>query len=164
MEILLLNATYEDEFDTLVKDIEANLANKEFLLPIDEKLRSHFFDPEYTFMFGAFDGERLIGTMGLFMNKEKFGDNAKAIGYENEKVAEIGRVMCHCDYRGQGVMTQLIEKILDCIELFDLEYLIATIHPDNIPSQKLFGRHGFKKKGHIVKENGYERDIWALKV
>jgi len=88
-----------------------------------------------------------------------YGESQKHIHRENEKVAEIGRLMCHPDYRGQGVAARLVKEVLQTACQMDFDILLATAHPKNKPSQKVLTEAGFVKEGHIIKSNDYERDI-----
>ncbi len=159
MTIRRLNTNDQMDLKQLTFDIEMSLSNDKFWLPISDVSREHFFDLNWTIFWGAYDGERLIGAAGLFLNENEYGESQKYIRCENEKVAEIGRLMCHPDYRGQGVAAHLVNEVLKTASRMDLDILLATVHPQNKPSQKVLMEAGFVKEGHIVKSKNYERDI-----
>ncbi len=159
MKILILNEKNKKELEALIKETEANLKDERFWLPISEASREHYFDPNWTIFWGAFEGEKLIGAIGLFFNENEYGESQKAIKYENVNLAEAGRAMCHPKYRGTGVASKLMDELLKHSQSLDLECLLATAHPDNAPSQKLLEKYGFEKEGHIIKNENYERDI-----
>lgn len=97
--------------------------------------------------------------MGLFLNENEYGESQKEIHFENYKIAEIGRIMCHPDYRRKGIPSKIMKEMMDYATQFELDVLLATAHPQNTASQKLLAKYGFKKEGHIIKSCDYERDI-----
>ncbi len=66
---------------------------------------------------GAFDGDRLIGTAGIY--KLDY-----VVGTEHIKLIGNGNVAVHEDYRGQGVMSKLLDAVNDeCDKIGDVGYL-----------------------------------------
>ena len=66
---------------------------------------------------GAFDGDRLIGTAALY--KLDY-----VVGTEHIKLIGNGNVAVHEDYRGQGVMSKLLDAVNDeCDKIGDVGYL-----------------------------------------
>jgi len=82
---------------------------------------------------GAFDGDRLIGTAAMYpIDYVVSGVHIKLIGN--------GNVAVHEDYRGQGVMTKLLLKINEeCDKVGDVGYL----HGD----PERYGRFGYFSGG-----------------
>lgn len=150
------------QLEKLIKDVENNLMEKTFWLPISEKSRSHFFDENWTLFLGAFDDEKLIGAVGLFLNENEYGESCKALGLSTESVAECGRAMVSPNYRGRGVMAKLSFHMMEHAKKLRIKYLLATVHPDNIASQSVIKKMGFQKKGFVVKYDNYPRDIYLL--
>ena len=122
----------------LVNIIENNLENKEFWLPINEVSRQHFFDDEWTEFYGVFVGNDLIAAAALFYNEHEYNESLLAINRRISNVAEIGRAMVHPDYRGKNILLEINMKLIEVAQKKNIEYLIATIHPDNVASQKSF--------------------------
>lgn len=149
--------------DTLVAEIEKTNNNKLFWLPISDESRDHFLDSDWTIFMGAFRQDKLIGALGLFLNENEYGESRDAIGLEG-KIAEYGRAMVHPDYRGYGLINHLAEGLLPIAKEKGIESLIATVHPENIPSSSFLIRMGFEKCGHIMKNNVYPRDILVKKL
>lgn len=160
MIIREINLSDEKQLDSLIEEVESNLENRLFWLPISDTSRSHFFDATWTHFVGAFDHDTLVAAVGLFFNENEYGENIEALHLTNDKCAEIGRAMVKVDYRHQGLMQILTEKLMEYAKECGVEKLVATVHPDNIPSQRTFFKLGFEKQGYIVKKNDYERDIF----
>ncbi len=154
-----LDKSEKPALDELIHVVENNLINYHFWLPIDNVSRKHYFDDSWTLFFGAFINNRLVSAIGLFLNKHEYSESQKAIGYENKKIAEVGRAMTHPDCRGNHYSSLIMEELLNHALSLNLDALIATAHPKNIPSQKLLKKYGFVKKGSIIKNKEYERDI-----
>ena len=160
MIIREINLSDEKQLDSLIEEVESNLENRLFWLPISDTSRSHFFDATWTHFVGAFDHDTLVAAVGLFFNENEYGENIEALHLTNDKCAEIGRAMVKVDYRHQGLMQILTEKLMEYAKECGVEKLVATVYPDNIPSQRTFFKLGFEKQGYIVKKNDYERDIF----
>ena len=149
------------QLSILIATIENSLSDYTFWLPISDASRNHFFDSEWTHFFGAFDGGKLIAAVGLFLNENEYGESRKTVHLENKRVAEIGRAMCAPDFRRKGILNELTEEAIRQAKELDLEVLIATAHPKNVPSQSLLCHFGFAKEGYVIKSKFYERDIFV---
>ncbi|MCR5273103.1 MAG: GNAT family N-acetyltransferase [Lachnospiraceae bacterium] len=154
-----LDMTDEPSLERLIDVVESNLNDRRLWLPISNASKEHFFDETWTVFYGAFDKDELIGTVGLFLNENEYGESQKEIHFEKYKIAEIGRIMCHPDYRRKGITSKIMKEMMDYATQFELDALLATAHPQNTASQKLLAKYGFKKEGHIIKSCDYERDI-----
>lgn len=143
---------------------ERELENQEFWLPVDIMSREHFLDRKWTRFLGAYIEEELIGSVGLFLNKYEYGEVQEILKLENKKVAELGRAMVHPNHRNHGIMKLLVSKLLEIAKELEIENLVATVHPNNIPSQKLLHGIHMEKKAFCYKKNKYPRDIMVLKM
>jgi RimJ/RimL family protein N-acetyltransferase len=83
---------------------------------------------------------------------------------EPYKIAEIGRAMVAPEYRHKGLMNMITQELIIHAKKQGIQYLVATVHPQNIPSQKAAAALGMEKKEHCVKHGKYERDILLLKL
>ena len=164
-EIKVRQLTIEDKpaLEKLIKDVEDTVSNKAFWLPISEESENHFFDVSWTVFLGAFLGGELLGALGLFFDENEYGESRDALNLEGN-IAEYGRAMVLSEYRNKGIMNIISKEMNHYVCGYNLEYLVATVHPDNEPSQKFLKKDGFIKKGHIVKMNKYPRDILVKKL
>jgi RimJ/RimL family protein N-acetyltransferase len=155
--------TVEDEkaLDGLFDAIEDALPDERYWLPVDAISKVHFFDPAWTDFYGFFDGNRLIAAVALFYNEHEYGESVEQLKMQDKKIAEVGRAMVHPEYRGQGLLCCLIEELIPIAKEKGKQMLLATVHPENLPSQKSFLRAGFTKRLTYVKKSGFTRDIFT---
>lgn len=150
------------ELETLISIIESNLERKEFWLPINDIARSHFFYDDWTEFYGVFDEDILVGAAALFYNEHEFGESLKELGEDLYPLAEMGRAMINPEYRGNNLIQLINNKLIDVAKSKNIKYILATIHPENIPSKKSFMKIGGEYKTTYKKSNGYVRDIFIL--
>ena len=162
MKIKLLTIEDKPQLEDLISSIEDNLEKPDYWLPINSTSKEHFFDPEWTIFLGMFDCEKLIAAVALFLNEHEFGESLEHLDGASGKVAEFGRAMVHPDYRGNNYLYALNLRLMEVAEEHNIDLAIATIHPDNTPSQKSFKKIGFERKLTYVKENGFLRDIYVF--
>lgn len=152
------------KLEELIKQIENNLENEQLWLPINIKSREHFFDDEWTYFLGMFDKNKLIAAVGLFFNENEYKESVKILQIDNCKIAEIGRAMVTPEYRHKGLMKKIMLELINYSKRQGIQYLVATVHPQNIASQKTVTSLGMKKKEYCIKQGKYERDIFLLKL
>ena len=161
MIIRKLTESDRDALWALIADIESTLVSRDFWLPIKEAAREHYFDDSWTEFYGAFDGDRLVGASALFYNSFEFGESLSMLGKGPEGVAEVGRSMVHPDYRGRNLLMDINTELISVARGKGLTFLLATVHPDNVPSQASFRRLGFVKRTTYLKSDGFVRDIFT---
>lgn len=156
-----LTISDKEQLYNLIEEIETTLSNKDFWLPINKISKDHFFDEKWTIFYGAFDGNKLIGASALFLNPHEYEEsfNQLKLDINLDSVAEIGRSMVRPDYRGNYILARLNKILLHEALAHNKKYILATIHPDNTPSQKSFALIGMKKMTQYTKACGYVRDI-----
>ena len=164
MDFRKLTLADSKSLDELIDVIESTLEREVFWLPINATAKEHFFDPSWTEFYGFFDGPKLVAAAALFYNEHEYKESVAELDMEDAVFAEIGRAMVHPDYRGNHYLYQINQTLIEVARTKNIQYLLATIHPDNIPSQKSFLKSGFEKKHTYRKSNGYERDIFLLQL
>ena len=162
MNIRKLSIQDRPQLEKLIFAIETSLPNKDFWLPINDTARKHFFDGEWTEFIGVFDSEVLVGAAALFYNEHEYGESASHLCLDGKRIAEIGRAMVHPDYRGQNLLYRLNLRLLEIAREKSIDVILATIHPENMPSKKSFEKLGFKKEKTYLKGGRYLRDIYVL--
>lgn len=162
MIIRVLTQKDAPQLFALIQTIEAALPDEQFWLPIKNEARAHFFDPTWTEFYGAFDGETLVGAAALFYSAYEYGESLQQLSVPHTAVAEIGRAMVHPDYRGNRLLNKICLHLLERAGEKGIRLLLATVHPENTPSQKAFSRLGMVKSCSYTKENGYVRDILTM--
>ena len=99
-------------------------------------------------------------------NQSEYNEEIEAIGIKesSKKIAEIGRCMVLSGYRGQNLMVKVNEALIKEAENNGIDILVATAHPDNIPSNKSFEKLGFKKCCTKTLWGDYLRNIYMKNV
>ena len=154
----------ETKLYDLISQIETNLQEPKFWLPINSVSKNHFFDEDWTYFLGLFDNDKLIGACALFFNEHEFGESLSHCDNVKMPVAEIGRAMILPEYRVKINLYKIMVKILEIAKQKNIATLLATIHPQNSPSKRLALKMGFKVKGQIIKYNDFIRDILLLEL
>lgn len=148
----------------LINQIENNLQEPKFWLPINRISKNHFFDDDWTCFLGLFDNEKLIGASALFFNMHEFGESLSYCENVKMPVAEIGRCMILPNWRGKNLLYKLNTQLLNIAKEKGIKTVLATIHPQNEPSQHSFAKLGFKVKTQIIKNKNFIRDVLLLEL
>ena len=162
MEFRYLTVNDSAQLDRLIGVIESSIPDKSWWLPIQTLAKDHFFDPEWTVIYGAFEDGMLVASSSLFLTDNEFGEAAAAIGLDLAHVAEIGRCMVDPSYRGQNLMLRLNGTLVEHARKSGIHNIVATAHPSNVPSCTSLLSLGLHVAGKIVKYETYERNIFLL--
>ena len=96
----------------------------------------------------------------MFFNENEWGESRQTVGVESTSIAEFGRAMVRSNFRGKGIMNLIATELVKVAKEIPVDYLLATVHPNNAPSQKTVKMMGMGKAGFCVKNGGFERDIF----
>lgn len=145
--------------DTVLKDLE----RKEFFIPFTEEELKDMFNRDKIITYGAYDGEKLIGTAQLFFDEAYTAEIKEILNINSNKIAEFGSYLVLKSYRNKGIMKHLQDMLILKLKDMHYEYAVITVHPDNIASNKVVQNTGAK----IVKVTNlgeYLRNIYLLKL
>ena len=101
----------------------------------------------------------------MFLNQHEFEESVgqlNGLQLAVDDVAEIGRSMVLPGFRGKNLLLEINRYVVAEAKNLGKKYLIATIHPDNMPSRKSSEKLGMKKITTYTKSCGYIRDIYGL--
>lgn len=62
------------------------------------------------------------------------------------------------------LLDPLIKDLLDIARQRGIECVLATIHPENVPSQRLFQKAGLEKMCTYTKDVSYIRDVYVIRL
>lgn len=158
--ICLLTKEDKNKVDELIKENDSTLVNPAFWLPIQKEAYEHFFDTSWTWFYGLFIKDKLIGMAALFLNKEEYGETCLSLNIPTDSLAEIGRAYISPSYRGHNLITSIYQVLQMKGKELGIKHLLATVHPDNIPSLKALEKFGMVKIGHLTKYNSFQRDVF----
>jgi [ribosomal protein S18]-alanine N-acetyltransferase len=89
----------------------------------------------------ATSGETPVGAVWIRL----FDDTNKTYGFVDPQTPLLGMALLP-EYRGKGIGTVLLEKILTVAKELGFEQVSLSVDPDN-PALRLYERVGFKKIG-----------------
>lgn len=145
----------------LVRVVYDNIPRKDFLIPWTEEQMNRFFDEEYSVLFGAYDGDNLIAMTQIFMPREIEMEYYDILNIkEQDSICELGGFLVYDEYRGRGVMSELSKVTMDYFKTLEYPYIISTIHPDNIASNKIALKLGFSLVKVLTTQSGFLRNLY----
>ena len=68
------------------------------------------------------------------------------------------------EYRGRGIMSALMERAERDAITAGIKVLLATVHPDNIPSRHTMEKLGYKEVLHKTMYGGFDRLIMMKRI
>ena len=162
MTIRELTPSDRASFFQLSKVVVEALENKDFLIPMtEEEADATFRDDSKDVVLGAFIDNRLVATLGLFHDICDYSE-VMPEHFLSLKGAEIGEAMVSPELRRSGLMNGLWASLKAIISRSDLDFLLATAHPDNI-SNHLMQKDGFTLH-KVFERRGYTRNMYFLKL
>ena len=163
-EVKRLGKEHQQDFINFNRIIRQNLANPKWFMPFSEENMTHTFDEGNTLVvYGVFvDG--VLAAISLFdTNFEEFKELSLAVGIDlNKKGAELGGSMVLPQYRGQNLMLDINNKLVEVAKEMGIDYFVATVHPDNVASNRSVQKMGMQLKNTITRTGGYERNVYLL--
>ena len=135
-------------FCDLILDMYSHLDNIEWFSPMPydcQTVQSIIENPRF-FVMGVFDNKKLCAVSSF---DYKCGKLIGKIDFPKEcdtnSLVEIGFTMVHSKYRGQGIMKQLVKRLIMEAKLQGFEWIFAKVHKDNLASSTSLLRNGFYK-------------------
>lgn len=147
MEIRKLCMDDTEKFCELIVNMYSNLNNLEWFSPMPydfANVKGMIENPRF-YIIGVFDGETLCAVSsfdykcGKLIGKIDFPKDCNT-----EKLVEIGFTMVHSDYRGKGIMKNMVEYLLKLAKQQGFEWIFGKVHKDNLASSKSLIHDGFK--------------------
>ena len=153
----------KQQLKELIDTVLKNLERKEFFMPFTKEELEDMFNKNKVITYGAYDGEKLVGTSQLFFDESYTTEIREILNINSNKIAEFGGYLVLEEYRNKGIMKHLEDMLISKLKEINYEYAVITVHPDNIASNKATEYTGAK----IVKTTNlgdYLRNIYLLKV
>lgn len=111
------------------------------------------------YILGAFDGQKLAGIISLDYKCGKLPQKYNFPSWCNtDKMVEFAFTIVATQYRGQGLMFELLQQIKQIAIYQGYEYACCTVHKDNYPSKKMCKKLDLNiicqlNKTHYIQEN-----------
>ena len=129
-----------------------------------EKELQRMFDLDYVYNLGAYDNEKLVGMTQLYVDQEDLKEYIDILRLERYKVCELGSALVLKEYRNRGIMQKLIKIQKGKAKYLKFDYMIATVHPENIPSNSVFKKSGFSIKKQTMINHKYLRNLYQIEL
>ncbi len=152
----------KEKIERLKQEVINGIERKEFYMEDPEEDKSKMF--EDTIFYGSYDDNNLVGIAQLYIDQEYLEEMKKVFNLEKYNVCELGTALVKKEYRNQGIMQKLIKMQIDIAKELNFEYIIATIHPENLPSNIAFEKNGFNVEGQAIFRENYLRNLCVLKI
>lgn len=92
----------KQELSGFVAIVLDHLERKEFFIPFDEEEIEAMFDENNAVTYGAYDGDKLVGTAQLYIGDEFVDKIKEKLGVKDILAAEFGGVLVLPEYRVAG--------------------------------------------------------------
>ena len=156
----------KEQLFRLIDVVLNGLENPQYFIPYEQWEYDSMFDEEnYAPLYGAYDGDKLVGMAQLYVSQEMLADFKKDFGLpQDTKIAELGGNLVLPEYRGLGITTTLQKMEHEIAKKRGFDYLISMAHPDNVGSCKTLEKVGLKFIGEQKVANGFLRNLYMLKL
>lgn len=163
IEFRKVTITEKENLIKLIDDILEKLERKDFFIPFTKNEINEFFNEDKIITYGAYDNNKIIGMAQLYIDQLAVNEIKDILKVKSNKVAELGGYLVLNDYRNKGIMKQLETILIQKAKNLDYEYIVVTVHPDNIASNKAVEYTG-AKISKVTKIGEYLRNIYLLDI
>lgn len=165
---LLYKKIEEKDKEQLFKliDIVLNgLPDQAHFIPYEQwELDSMFDDVNYAPLYGAYDGDKLVGMAQLYVSQDMLKEFKEEFELTEYKVCELGGNLVLPEYRGRGITTKLQTLEMQLAKDLGFDYIISMAHPDNIASCKTLEKIGLEFVKETKLSNGFLRRLYMKKL
>ncbi len=154
------------EIFRVMKDVHRELEDKSLYVCDDfEFVKEHIEDHGFTLV--AFnEAEEIVGFLIVrypMLMEDNLGRDLELPGEELTKVVHMESVAVLPDYRGQGLLLQMLQEAEALIDANDYTYYLTTVSPGNPASYKSFEKNGYRPVLEKKKYGGHIRKIYYKK-
>ena len=155
----------KEQLFKLIDTVLGGLPDQSYFIPYEQwELDSMFDEVNYAPLYGAYDGEKLVGIAQLYVSQNMLEDFKKEFGLTEYKVCELGGNLVLPEYRGLGITTKLQTMEFNFAKELGFDYIISMAHPDNIGSCKTLERVGLEFVKETKLSNGFLRKLYMKKL
>lgn len=153
-----------EQLFNLIDTVLSNIPDNHFIPYEQWELDSMFDEENYAPLYGAYDGDKLVGMAQLYVSQEMMAGFKKDFGLEDYTVCELGGNLVLPEYRGNGITTTLQKMELEIAKNRGFDYIISMAHPENPSSQKTLEKVGLKFYKTMTVAGGFLRNLYMLKL
>lgn len=159
----IINSHFFEANTTHIKDILEAMERlrKEFpthfFVPSTEEELQHIIVNKHGFvLLIEIKGQLAGGVIVMYPNE----NNHYLSNHDYAECAVVDSIFLEPQFRGQSIAQYLMKAALERLD--KIPYIYASVAIDNIPSQKLFQRNGFKIYEQKKLYNNYDRYVFLL--
>lgn len=164
LEFKKITQEHKEQLFDLIDKVLSNIPEGHFIPYEQWELDSVFDEENYAPLYGAFDGDKLVGMAQLYVSQDMMSGFKKDFNLENYTVCELGGNLVLPEYRGRGITTTLQKMELEIAKQRGFDYIISMAHPDNVASCKTLEKVGLKFYKTMSVANGFLRNLYMLKL
>lgn len=155
----------EEQLFNLIDIVLNGLEDKSYFIPYEQwEIDSMFDEVNYAPLYGAYDGNKLVGMAQLYVSQDMLDDFKKEFNLTEYKVCELGGNLVLPEYRGQGITTKLQTIELNLAKDLGFDYIISMAHSNNVGSCKTLERVGLEFVKETTLSNGFLRRLYMKKL
>lgn len=155
----------KDQLFNLIEIVLTGLPDQSHFIPYEQWELDSMFDAEnYAPLFGAYDGDKLVGMAQLYVSQDMLKDFKDEFRLSKYKVCELGGNLVLPEYRGMGITTKLQTIEMQLAKDLGFDYIISMAHPENIGSCKTLERIGLDFVKETTLSNGFLRKLYMKKL
>lgn len=155
----------KEQLFKLIDIVLNGLPDQAHFIPYEQwELDSMFDDVNYAPLYGAYDGDNLVGMAQLYVSQDMLKDFKEEFQLTEYKVCELGGNLVLPEYRGRGITTKLQTIEMQLAKDLGFDYIISMAHPDNIGSCKTLERIGLEFVKETTLSNGFLRKLYMKKL
>ena len=154
----------KEQLFKLIDVVLSNLEDSSYFIPYEQWEYDSMFDESYAPLYGAYDGEKLVGMAQLYVSQTMLKDFKSEFGLDEYTVCELGGNLVLPEYRGRGITTKLQKIQLELARNLGFDYIISMAHPNNIGSCKTLEKVGLEFIKETTLSNGFLRKLYMLKL
>lgn len=154
----------KEQLFALIEKVLSGIPYEHFI-PYEQWEYDSMFDEEnYAPLYGAFDGDKLVGMAQLYVSQDMMAGFKKDFGLEDYTVCELGGNLVLPEYRGNGITSTLQKMELEIAKERGFDYIISMAHPDNPASCRTLEKVGLKFYKTMEVAGGFLRHLYMLKL
>ena len=154
----------EEQLRSLIKIVLGGLENPAYFIPYADWELEQLYDKSYAPLHGAYDGDKLVGMAQLYIRQDFLQEYIDKMGLTGYKVCELGGNLVLPEYRGKGIMYELIKIQAELAKEMGFDYIISMAHPDNIGSKKTLMKLGLEYVNTTTVNETFLRDTFKMKL
>ena len=167
IKILRVDASDIENILALQRAVTENIKIKEWFVPSTKaELELAFSHPEKFPALKVLYKNELIAFSYIILNPDESNDIARDLENENlQNCCVYETVFVSPLYRGNGLQSLLISKLTDIAKQNGKDFIVATVHPQNIFSSSNFIKNGYTKLNNApLTKYGSVRDYYGKRL